>query len=293
MPFTLHKAERQQAKLRIGINGPSGAGKTYSALLLAYGITGDWDKIAVIDTENGSASLYAHLGAFNTMTLEAPYTPERYVEAIRACEDAGMEVILIDSTSHEWEGEGGCLQINDKLAQTKFRGNTWAAWSETTPRHRAFIDAIVTSQAHIITSTRNKTDSVMTEDKKVKKVGTKEIQREGFEYELTVNFNLDRDKHYATASKDRTGMFIDRDAFVITEATGKELTEWAQSGKEVTPPKKEKSVTKNDVADFVRKMEPGIENANIKTRIVELTGLDPSTEEPNKVLTALVKAAKK
>jgi len=231
--LVLRKAERKQAKIRMGIFGPSGSGKTYSALLAAKGIAGDWNKIAIIDTENGSADLYSHLGEFNVLTMEAGtegYTPERYIEAIKAIEDAGIEVIIIDSISHEWEGKGGCLEINDKIAATQFKGNTWAAWSKTGPRHQKFLDAIVTSKCHVITCGRSKTDTIQTEDRKVKKVGMKEITREGFEYEVTLSFNLDRDGHYATATKDRTRLFIDKDPFVITEDTGKKIKEWSESG---------------------------------------------------------------
>lgn len=284
MSFTLRKAERRQAKLRIGLSAPSGAGKTYSALLIAYGITGDWSKIALIDTESGSGELYAHLGDYNTMRLDAPYSPERYIEAIQACEEAGVEVIIIDSTSHEWEGKGGCLQINENIAQSKFRGNTWSAWSETTPRHQKFLDAIVQSKCHIITATRNKIDTVMTEDKKVKKVGTKEIQREGFEYELTVNFNIDRDTHKVIASKDRTEIFEGLDPFIITADTGKKLIDWAMSGKEVV-----KEITKKDVLDMYRNMHPDTPDDQIRSSIMEITKLDPAVEEPAKVYEALNK----
>lgn len=226
----IRKAERKQAKLRIGVSGPSGSGKTYSALLIARGLVGSWEKILLIDTENGSGDLYSNLGDYSVITMQAPFTPESYVEAIKAGEAAGMEAIIIDSASHEWDGKGGCLEINDKLAAAKFKGNSWAAWSETTPRHQRFIEAITTSSCHIITSARSKTDTIQTEDKKIKKVGLKEIQREGFEYELTANFTLDRDGHYAIASKDRTGIFISRDPFVISQATGEELAKWNGTG---------------------------------------------------------------
>lgn len=225
----LRPATKSKSKLRVGFAGPSGSGKTYSALLMASGMT-SWDKICVIDTENMSADLYSDLGAYNVITLESPYSPERYIEAIKAAESAGMEVIIVDSVTHEWDGEGGALQINEKLANTKFRGNTWAAWSETTPRHQAFIYAITNSKCHVITTARSKTDTIQTEDKKIKKVGLKEIQREGFEYELTANFTLDRDSHCAIASKDRTSMFIDADPFVITPDIGAKLLAWANTG---------------------------------------------------------------
>jgi len=146
----LQKAEKQQVKLRVGISSPSGFGKTYSALLMAKGITNDYTKIAVIDTESNSANLYAGLGNFNTLNLEAPYAPERYIEAIKTCERASVEVIIIDSITHEWSGKGGCLQIHEQL------GGRFQDWAKVTPRHQAFIDAILQSKCHIITTVRKK-----------------------------------------------------------------------------------------------------------------------------------------
>lgn len=227
----IRKAARQKAKLRVGMSGPSGSGKTLSALLIAKGLAGGkLDKVTIIDTENGSADLYSHVGEYNVIPITAPYTPEKYIEAIEACEKAGMEVVIIDSVSHEWDGKGGLLESNELIAQTKFKGNTWAAWSVTTPRHQKFIEAITGAKMHVITTARSKTDTIQTEDKKIKKVGLKEIQREGFEYELTLNFNLDRDKHYAIASKDRTGIYSEMDPFIITEGTGTTLLDWSESG---------------------------------------------------------------
>ncbi len=238
MTIQIRKAARKKAKLRIGLSGPSGSGKTLSALLMAKGITGQkMDKVTIIDTENGSADLYSHIGDYNVIPITAPYTPEKYIEALDACEKAGMELVIIDSVSHEWDGKGGLLESNELIAQNKFKGNSWAAWSVTTPRHQKFIESITGSQMHIITTARSKTDTIQTEDKKIKKVGLKDIQREGFEYELTLNLNLDREGHYAIASKDRTGIFSDTDPFVVTEKTGETLREWAESGAETnTPP---------------------------------------------------------
>ncbi len=227
----IRKAERRKARLRVGFSSPSGGGKTYSAILMAKGIVnGDMSKVCLIDTENGRGDLYSDLGEYNIIPLEAPFTPERYIEAIQMAEEAKMEVIIVDSITHEWEGKGGCLEMNENLANAKYRGNTWSAWNETTPRHRKFIEALISSPAHIITTVRNKIDTIMTDDKKVKKVGIKELTREGFEYELTLNFNIDRDTHMVTASKDNTKIFESRDPFVVTEETGKELLEWAEKG---------------------------------------------------------------
>ena len=226
----LQKATRKKVKLRLNLSAPSGAGKTYSALKLAKGLVGDWSKIAVIDTENGSASLYEHLGEFNTIDLQPPFSPERYIQAIDTCLSAGMECIIIDSSSHEWSGPGGCLEINENLANAKYRGNTWSAWNETTPRHDAFVSKVLHAPVHIITCTRSKMETVMTDDKKVKKVGMKDIQREGWEYELTVSLNIDRDTHKAIASKDRTELFDNKEPFLITEKTGELIRDWCERG---------------------------------------------------------------
>lgn len=226
----LKKATRKQVKLKLNLSSPSGAGKTMGALLMAKGITGDWNKIAVIDTENGSASLYSHLGSFSSIDLTAPFTPERYIQAIDTCLSAGIECIIIDSSTHEWNGSGGCVESNEKIAQSKFKGNTWSGWSHTTPRHDAFVNKVLQAPCHIITCTRSKMETVMGEDKKVKKIGLKDIQREGWEYELTVSLSIDRDTHMAIASKDRTGVFEHLDPFIITEETGVLIKEWCDKG---------------------------------------------------------------
>jgi hypothetical protein len=224
----LKKATRKQVKLRLGMSAVAGGGKTMSALLLAYGMTNDWSKIAVIDTENGSASLYSHLGDFNVIDLTAPFSPERYIECIKACEDAGMEVIIVDSITHEWDGKGGMLDISSSMT-----GNSFTNWAKLTPRHDAFINSLLQSKCHIISCVRRKQDYEMTKGSdgklKVEKAGLKEITREGFEYELTLNFNIDIN-HHATASKDRTGLFMDKPEFVINSETGRKLIEWCNSG---------------------------------------------------------------
>lgn len=223
----LKKATRKQVKLRLNISAPSGAGKTYSALRMAKGLCGDWSKVAVIDTENGSASLYSDLGDFNVIDLQPPFQPEKYIQALNACVEAGIEVIIIDSSSHEWT----CLlEENEVLAQASFRGNTWSAWSKTTPRHDKFVNAVLHCNAHVITCTRSKMETVMGEGKKVHKVGMKDQQREGWEYELTVSLNIDRDTHLAIPSKDRTNLFEGQQPFLITEETGVLIANWCNSG---------------------------------------------------------------
>lgn len=225
------KATRKKAKLRLALTGPSGSGKTYGALMIAKGIGG---KIACIDTERGSASLYSHLVDFDTLELAPPYSPEAYIAAVQEAEKAGYDVLIIDSTTHEWSGIGGCLEINEDTAKSKYRGNTWSAWNETTPRHRKFIDAMLQSNMHIIATGRSKTETAQTEEngrKKVAKLGMKTEQRDGFEYEFTVVLDIVHDGHYAVASKDRTGLF-GGDAKPISEETGGILLDWIESGAE-------------------------------------------------------------
>lgn len=219
------KAERKKARLRLALAGPSGSGKTWSALAIATGLGG---KIAVIDTEHESASLYADQFEFDTLSLQAPYSPERFIAAIDAAEKAKFDVLVIDSYSHEWSGSGGCLEINETVAGVKFKGNTWAAWNETTPRHRKLIDRILASPLHIIATMRSKTETVQGENKKVIKLGMKSEQREGTDYEFTTVLDLQHDSHIATTSKDRTGLFSD--PFLISSDTGKTLRDWLGSG---------------------------------------------------------------
>ncbi len=232
MASQLRKATRQKAKIRLGLAAPSGSGKTYSALLIAKGLVGDWGKVVVIDTENGSADLYSHLGDYNVLTLTAPFSPERYIEAIRECEEAGVEVIIVDSVTHEWNGRGGCLDMHEQAMQKQRVPNSFTAWAEVTPRHQSFIDALLQSKCHIITTVRSKSDYVLTEKngKQVpQKVGMAAQTRDGFEFELTVSFDVDID-HKAHISKDRTGLFADKPAFTPTEETGQLIREWCESG---------------------------------------------------------------
>lgn len=228
MQFT--KATRKKAKLRLALTGPSGSGKTWSALLLARGLGG---KIAVIDTERDSASLYSHLVDFDALSLGAPFTPERYIEAIRSAESAGYDVLVIDSITHEWSGVGGCLELVDEVAKARYKGNSWSAWNDITPRHRGLLDAILHSNLHVIVTLRSKTETAQTEEngrKKIVKLGMKAEQRDGFEYEMTVVLDIVHDGHYATATKDRTGLFMGGDPKPISEETGERLLQWLDSG---------------------------------------------------------------
>ncbi len=235
MNLQIKKADRKQAKLRIGIFGASGSGKTMSALKLARGLTDNWSKVVVIDTENHSAELYSNLGEYNVLTLEAPFTPEKYIEAIKACEQAGMDVIVIDSITHEWAGSGGILELADTLGQSA--RNSFTVWGKLTPRHNKFIDAITQSSADIICCGRSKQDYALNQVEKngktvnvPEKIGLKSITRDGFDYEMTVSFDI-AINHFASSTKDRTQLFKNGVEFIISEDTGKTIKEWNTEGK--------------------------------------------------------------
>ncbi len=253
------KAERKQAKLKLGIAGVPGSGKTYSALLMAYGICGDWSKIAVIDTENKSADLYSHMGEFMTADISAPFTPAKYIECINSAVEAGFKVLIIDSLSHAWSGEGGLLDMQDKAARASKSGNSYTAWRNITPEHNKLVNAILQSDIDIICTLRSKQAYIMTTDgngkQNVKKVGLEPIFREGFEYECTVFFDIAQDGHLATVTKDRTELF-DGKTFIPNEETGKQLAAWRNSGQEykcqvcgkaITPDLYQKSIKKYGV----------------------------------------------
>lgn len=234
----LKKASKKQLKIKVALNGSSGSGKTTSALLMAYGMTKDWSKIAVIDTENRSCELYVGakvgditIGEFNTISIQKPYSPEVYIDAINICiKEPSIDVIVIDSMSHEWEGSGGVLDIHSNMT-----GNSFTNWGKLTPRHNKFIETIVNAPKHIIGTFRSKQDYVMNEKngKQVpEKVGLKAITREGVDYEFTLCFDLDI-KHNATASKDRTGLFMDKPDFIINDRVGEILVKWANDGIDV------------------------------------------------------------
>ena len=220
----LKKSERSKAKIKMALQAPSGAGKSYSALLLAKGLTnGNLSKVAVIDTEAGSSNLYAHIGSYNVLNLESPHSPERYIEAIDLCIKSGMEVIILDSISHCWDF---LLDYHASLT-----GNSFTNWNKITPRQKAFVEKILQSDVHIICTMRVKQDYVLSErnGKMVpEKVGLKAIQRDEISYEFTIVFDIDY-KHFATASKDRTNLFEGKPQFVINSNTGKKILDWCNS----------------------------------------------------------------
>lgn len=290
----LQVAERAETRIKLSIGGPSGSGKTCSALLLAYGLvqaahpewTSEqcWAKICIVDTENGSAKLYAdfnvpntnyHIGKFFTVPLKPPYEATKFIESVHACEEADMEVVIIDSLSAYWQGEGGALDKQGKIAART--GNSYTAWRDVTPEYNRVIDTILQSSCHVIMCSRAKMDYVQEKNANgktvVRAVGMGLQSRDGLEYEASLHFMISVPDHIANATKDRTGLF-DGKYFVITPETGKEIYRWLSSGapeapKEVPAPVKTESAAAPVTTESAVTME--MVDAVVKARCAGIT----------------------
>jgi hypothetical protein len=286
MSLEIRKAARFKSKLRLGLAGPSGAGKTMSALKLAHGIAGDKGKIIMIDTERGSGDLYAHLFDYDIITLEPPYTPSRYVEAIQLAESAGADVIILDSLSHAWSDEGGILDQAHKLQARS--GNRFTVWADLTPQHRKLVGGMLNSRCHIIATTRSKQDYVVEKDdqngkSRVKKLGMAPVQRDGMEYEFTIFMDIDQN-HVASTSKDRTNLFSNR-FFQIDEKIGEEILSWLNTG-EI----REEAENKKKIWLLLRMLGVKTEGADKRTlnaKVKQLTKLELKPENFAEIVRSL------
>lgn len=254
--MTFQKAQKTQALMRVGLVGTAGSGKTLSALLIAQGLG---KRIAMIDTERGSGSLYADKADYDICTLEPPFEVAKYLDAIRQAEVGGYDVIIIDSLSHAWAGAGGLLEFHGLVTETKARGNSYAAWREVTPLHNKLVDSILQSSAHVIATMRAKTEYVQSTDERgktmIRKAALAPVQREGMDYEFTLVLDIDI-SHQAAASKDRTGCF-DGKIFMPSVETGQTLKAWLSDAPPPapaqTPPKTRTASSK--INDAVRAFE--------------------------------------
>jgi hypothetical protein len=232
------KAKRILTNPTIAITGPTGSGKTFSAMRLATGISKAMNKrFAVIDTENGSASLYSDLFDFDTLNITPPFTTEKYINAINLAEKEGYCALIIDSITHAWAGEGGLLEQKAQL-DARPGSNHWTNWNPIKKKDLQFRNAYLHSSIPFLIATiRSKMEYQQTEDngkKKVQKMGMAPVQSDGIEYEFSLVLDCAMN-HECEVSKDRTHIFNDRNIFLVTEDVGVELVNWRSSAKEIKP----------------------------------------------------------
>jgi hypothetical protein len=230
--FAPRKAQKHSVKLKMAIQGPSGSGKTEGALALAKNFVPN-AKVLVVDTENDSASLYADRYDFDTISLTAPYTSERYKKAMQAAADGGYDVLIVDSLTQQWDGEGGILRRKEALDRQP-GSNSYTNWSTYTPEHTGFVEFIKQLPVHTICTMRTKQEYVLETNAKGKqqprKVGTAPIQRDGLEYEFTIVFDVNM-AHRATASKNRTTLFQEEEPIDLADAkVAGQMRDWLANG---------------------------------------------------------------
>lgn len=229
MKLQFKKASRKQSKLRLLLSGLSGSGKTYSSLLIASGLG---EKIAFIDTERGSASLYSDLIDFDVLELP-DFSVDTYISAINQAVRLNYDVIIIDSVTHAWD------LIKEDADKYGKGGNSWSGWAHATPIYKKFIDAIVSCNAHIIACARAKTQWGTEEYEshgrlKIKpvRIGLAPEQKGNIEYEFTLAATLDNE-HNACFIKDRTSKFLDKVIKNPGYDLGVELLQWLNEGEEI------------------------------------------------------------
>jgi len=220
-------ASRRQARLHLALIGPAGAGKTYTALKLACAMG---DKVAVIDTERSSACTYAGDFKFDVAELE-DHHPQTYIDAIHAADDAGYDVLIIDSLSHAWAGRSGALELVDKAAARSRSSNSFAAWRSVTPLHNALLDAMLSTNCHVIATLRAKMAYTQEKDKngktRIRKVGLQPLQRDGMEYEFDIVGDMDLD-HNLVISKTRCSVLADAVIHRPDEELARVLVNWLE-----------------------------------------------------------------
>lgn len=226
----IRQAKREYRPLKIGIGGISNSGKTRGALQTAYGITGNWAEICVIDTENRSADLYADMGPYDVLSLDDT-SAQGYIAAINAVVQAGTyKVMILDSLTHEWAGKGGILEAIEKINATS-AGNKYTAWGQATPLHNSFVETWLQAKIHTIATMRKKDEYVIEQNEKgkavPKKVGLKNIQRDGLDFEFDVLLSI-HSNHLCTVEKDRTRLFDGGMPFELSADIGKKLIDWSR-----------------------------------------------------------------
>ncbi len=227
-----HKATKEKCKARLALMGPPGSGKTYTAFLTARVLAGKKGKVAVIDTERGSASKYADLFDFDVCELDE-CSPDNYIKEIEAAEKAKYDVLVIDSMSHEWAGKMGALELKDRATARSRSKNSFTAWMEVTPKHNRFVDTVLGFPGHVIATMRTKTKYVMQKNERGKEepvnVGLDAIQREGVKYEFDIVGMMDAE-NVLTIVKTRCPELAQAVIEKPTEAFGKTVLGWCNGG---------------------------------------------------------------
>lgn len=241
MALKIKKAVREQVYTKIALMGSSGSGKTYSALRLAKGMAealskqlGRPAKILMANTEGSRGVYYANEFDYDICDIEAPYSPETYIELINDAVEAGYDILILDSASPEWDGKGGCLELHTML------GGRQTDWKDISPRHNKFLDTIEKSPIHIVATLKGKDAYEIDKDANgkvsVKKLGLGVRQRDGFEFIFSCTFSIDQKTHIAQAQKDNTHIFEGSAGEILSEDYGKRIIAWANSS-EVAPSK--------------------------------------------------------
>lgn len=253
------KAVREKVYLKALLTGPSGSGKSWSALELATGIARKCGSdIAYIGTEGDRDKLYAQKKSkhgdytfeYDLLQLTDPFNTDKYIAAINEAIDAGYKIIIVDSLSAEWQW------MND--VHNKMPGNSFTNWGKLKPKHRELVDKILAAPAHIICCARGKDEWTM-EDKNgkqvPKKVGLGSQTDKDISYEMMLSIQIDQDTHIAHADKDNTGLWDENRYTVITSKDGEELYTWCENGKVPEPkaPEIQKDVSSTDDLTSIKK----------------------------------------
>ncbi|MHB0858425.1 MAG: ATP-binding protein [Anaerolineae bacterium] len=227
------KATKRMAKLRWAFAGPAGSGKTYTALTFATPTAAfRQGRIALIDTERGSASLYADRFDFDVVELDS-FEADKYIDAILSAERAGYKVLVIDSLSHAWMGKGGALEQQANAMKRQRTPNSWTAWRDVTPDHNRLIDTILQCNLDVFVTIRAKTEHVLAEENgrtTVKKLGMKPIVREGTDYEFTVVCDMDPLTHDLVVGKCRIAPVADQVVTKPDVAWFQPVLDWLAEG---------------------------------------------------------------
>lgn len=264
MAVAFKKATKEQSKLRLGLCGPAGAGKTYTALRIASALGG---KVAVIDTEHGSASKYADEFRFDVLELES-YHPQQYIDGIAAAQAAGYDILVIDSLTHAWAGKDGVLELHDKAVKRQKTQNSYTAWGDVTPLHQQLIEAMLQSRLHLVATMRSKVEYVQEKDASgrttIRKVGMAPVQRDGMEYEFDIVGDLDVD-HNLVVTKSRCKALADAVVNKPGDEFAAQIKAWLTDGAPATERPVQAPQPQPANVTPIRKAEPQAETKPLPT----------------------------